>query len=49
MPQILENFETKLGEQYDESNDLMICQIKRKIALIPQESLSVTTYYSKLK
>ncbi|KAG8652042.1 hypothetical protein MANES_06G048501v8 [Manihot esculenta] len=37
----------ELGERYGESNRSMIYQIKRRIASILQENLSVMTYYNK--
>uniref|UniRef100_A0A2C9U1F4 Retrotransposon Copia-like N-terminal domain-containing protein n=1 Tax=Manihot esculenta TaxID=3983 RepID=A0A2C9U1F4_MANES len=38
-----------LGERYGESNGPMVYQIKRRIASISQDNLSMTTYYGKLK
>ncbi|KAG8661225.1 hypothetical protein MANES_02G220721v8 [Manihot esculenta] len=39
----------ELGEWYGKSNGPMTYQIKRRIATISQENLSVTTCYTKLK
>ncbi|XP_058003885.1 uncharacterized protein LOC131180568 [Hevea brasiliensis] len=39
----------EIAERFSDSNRPMIYQIKRKMASISQENLSVTNYYSKLK